>query len=39
MSAIPQRWINKVELYDLIVHGSDLLLERMDIEDIPVDLD
>jgi ADP-ribosylglycohydrolase len=37
LSAVPQRWINKIELYDLIVHGSDILLERVDIEDIPVD--
>jgi ADP-ribosylglycohydrolase len=37
MSALPQRWLNKLELYDLIVHGADLLLERMDVEYIPVE--
>jgi ADP-ribosylglycohydrolase len=39
MSTLPQRWINKVELYDLIVHGSDIMLERMDVEDIPIDIE
>ncbi|MDR2487027.1 MAG: ADP-ribosylglycohydrolase family protein [Clostridiales Family XIII bacterium] len=33
LSAIPQKWLNTIELYELIVHGADLLLERVDIED------
>jgi ADP-ribosylglycohydrolase len=32
--AIPQRWINELELADLINHGADLLLERVDLEDL-----
>jgi ADP-ribosylglycohydrolase len=27
---IPQKWINKLELVDLIKHGADLMLERVD---------
>jgi ADP-ribosylglycohydrolase len=39
MSAIPHKWIDKVELYDLIVHGSDIMLERMDMDDLPIDIE
>ena len=31
-SVIPQKWINELELVDLIKHGADLLLERVDAE-------
>jgi ADP-ribosylglycohydrolase len=29
-SVIPKKWINKLELVDLIKYGSDLMLERVD---------
>jgi ADP-ribosylglycohydrolase len=32
-SIIPQKWLKSLELYDLITHGSDLLLECIDLED------
>ncbi|MDR0596450.1 MAG: ADP-ribosylglycohydrolase family protein, partial [Clostridiales Family XIII bacterium] len=34
LDVIPQKWIAKLELQDLLAHGADLLLERVDIEDI-----
>jgi hypothetical protein len=34
VSAIPQKWIYELELADLINHGADLLLEKVDMEDI-----
>jgi len=33
LSAIPKKWVNNVELSDLLQYGADLLLERVDIED------
>ena len=32
-SIIPQKWINEVELSDLIIHGADLLLGKVDTEE------
>jgi ADP-ribosylglycohydrolase len=34
VSAIPQKWIYELELADLINHGADLLLEKVDMEDL-----
>jgi ADP-ribosylglycohydrolase len=34
VSAIPQRWMNEVELADLMIHGADLLFEKVDMEDV-----
>jgi ADP-ribosylglycohydrolase len=31
---IPQKWIAKLEFHDLLAHGADMLLERVDMEDI-----
>jgi ADP-ribosylglycohydrolase len=36
---IPQKWIARLELHDLLSHGGDLLLERVDIEDAVSDID
>ncbi|MDR1953786.1 MAG: ADP-ribosylglycohydrolase family protein [Clostridiales Family XIII bacterium] len=33
-AVIPQKWINELELADLIVHGADLLLTKVDMEDL-----
>jgi ADP-ribosylglycohydrolase len=34
VSVIPPKWVNELELADLIVHGADLLLEKADAEDV-----
>ncbi|MDR0357587.1 MAG: ADP-ribosylglycohydrolase family protein [Clostridiales Family XIII bacterium] len=33
VSVIPPKWINTLELSDLIIHGADLLLEKADAQD------
>jgi ADP-ribosylglycohydrolase len=33
VSVIPQKWINELELSDLIVYGADLLLEKAEVKD------
>jgi ADP-ribosylglycohydrolase len=38
IEVLPPKWIAALELQDLLSHGADLLLERVDIEDIPVDI-
>ncbi|MDR3225471.1 MAG: ADP-ribosylglycohydrolase family protein [Clostridiales Family XIII bacterium] len=37
LDIIPQKWIGTLELHDLLAHGADVLLERVDIEDISGD--
>jgi ADP-ribosylglycohydrolase len=37
LDIIPHKWIEKLELADLLSHGADLLIERVDMEDIPPD--
>jgi ADP-ribosylglycohydrolase len=34
LDVIPGKWIAKLELSDLLSHGADLLIERVDMEDI-----
>jgi ADP-ribosylglycohydrolase len=34
VSVIPRKWVNEVELADLIIHGADLLLEKVGAEAI-----